>query len=57
MCEAVEQNGGHFGIAEDLWPFAETEVGDDAHTGGLCCTIRLMAQAPLSPDGLIPRLL
>lgn len=32
MCEAIEQGGGHFGIAKDGGPFAEAEVGgyDDA---------------------------
>ena len=30
MCEAIEQRGGHFGVAEDGCPFAEAQVrGDD----------------------------
>ena len=30
MSETVEQGGGHLGVAEDGWPFAEGEVcGDD----------------------------
>ena len=33
--EAVEQRGGHLGIAEDGGPFAEAEVGGDGHTGAL----------------------
>jgi len=27
--EAVQQGGGHLGVAEDLHPFAEVEVGGD----------------------------
>ena len=29
MGEAVEQRGGHLGIAKYRWPFAEGEVGGD----------------------------
>ncbi len=29
MGEPVEQRGGHLGVAEDSWPFAEREVGGD----------------------------
>ena len=29
MGEAVEQRGGHLGIAEDARPFAEGEIGGD----------------------------
>jgi transposase len=29
MGEPVEESGGHLGIAEDRWPFAEGEVGGD----------------------------
>jgi len=31
MGQAIEQGGGHFGVAEDAWPFAEAEVGGDDH--------------------------
>jgi hypothetical protein len=33
--EAVEQGGGHLGIAEDRGPFAEAEVGGDDDAGAL----------------------
>ena len=33
MGEPVEQGGGHFGIPEDLHPFAKTEVGGDDQGG------------------------
>ena len=41
MGEAVEQGGGHLGIAEDRGPFAEAEVGcdDDA-----CALVKLAQQ-------------
>ena len=29
MDQAVEQRGGHFGVAEDVRPFAKGEVGGD----------------------------
>ena len=35
MGQAIEQRGGHFGIAEDAGPFAEAEVGGDDDTGML----------------------
>jgi hypothetical protein len=31
--EAVQQGGGHLGVAEDLHPFAEVEVGGDDERG------------------------
>jgi len=31
--EAVQQGRGHFGVAEDLHPFAEVEVGGDDQGG------------------------
>ena len=31
--DAVEQSGGHLGVAEDLYPFAEGEVGGDDERG------------------------
>ena len=33
MREAIQQGGGHFGIAEYLGPFAEAEVGGDHDAG------------------------
>ena len=33
MGEAVEQCGGHLGIAEHAWPFTEGEIGGDDHRG------------------------
>ena len=35
MGQAIEQRGGHFGIAEDAGPFAEAEVGGDDDAGML----------------------
>ena len=35
MCQAVEQRGGHLGVAKDGWPFAEGEVGGDDDRGVL----------------------
>ena len=35
MGETVEQRGGHLGVAEDGWPFAEGEVGGDDDRGAL----------------------
>ena len=35
MGEAVEQRGGHLGIAEDARPFAEGEIGRDDDRGAL----------------------
>ena len=35
MGEAVEQRGGHLGVAEDARPFAEGEVGGDDDRGAL----------------------
>ena len=35
VSQAVEHCGGHLGIAEDLGPFAEAEVGGDDHAGAL----------------------
>ena len=35
MREPVEQRGGHLGVAEDGWPFAEGEVGGDDDRGAL----------------------
>jgi hypothetical protein len=29
MGEAIEQRGGHLGIAEDAWPFPEGKIGGD----------------------------
>jgi hypothetical protein len=33
--EAVQQCGGHLGVAENAGPFAEAEIGGDDHTGPL----------------------
>ena len=33
MGQAIEQGGGHFGIAKDARPFAEVEVGGDDDRG------------------------
>ena len=35
MGEAIEQRGGHLGIAEDRGPFAEAEVRGDDDAGPL----------------------
>jgi len=35
MREAIEQRSGHLGIAEDLAPLPEAEVGGDDHAGVL----------------------
>ena len=35
MGEAVEQRGGHLGVAEDARPFAEGQVGGDDDRGPL----------------------
>ena len=35
MGETVEQRGGHLGVAEDGWPFAEGEGGGDDDRGAL----------------------
>ena len=31
--EAIEQSGGHLGIAEHFGPFAEAEIGSDDDAG------------------------
>ena len=33
MGQAIEKRGGHFGIAEDAGPFAESEIGGDDDRG------------------------
>ena len=33
MGDAIEQGGGHLGVAEDSGPFAEAEVGGDDDAG------------------------
>ena len=33
MGKAIEQRGGHLGIAEHAGPFAEAEVGGDDNAG------------------------
>src|SRR5262249_61495394 len=35
VSEAVEERGGHLGVAEDAGPFAEREVGGDDDRGTL----------------------
>ena len=35
MGQAIEQRGGHLGVAEDGGPFAEAEVGGDDDAGAL----------------------
>jgi hypothetical protein len=35
MGQPVEQRRGHFGVAEDAWPFAEGEIGGDNGRGAL----------------------
>jgi len=35
MGEAIEQRGGHLGIAEDRGPVAEAQIGGDDDTGSL----------------------
>jgi hypothetical protein len=51
MGEAVEQCGGHLGIAEHTGPFAEAEVGGDDDAGLLVePESRWNSSAP--PEGL-----
>ena len=33
--QAIEQGGGHLGVAEHTWPFAESEVSGDDDRGTL----------------------
>ncbi|OAJ66335.1 hypothetical protein A0123_03012 [Gluconobacter cerinus] len=33
MGEAIEKGGCHLGIAEDLAPFTEAQIGDNDNTG------------------------
>ena len=33
MGEAIEERGGHLGVAEDGRPFAEAEIGGDDDAG------------------------
>jgi len=33
--QTIKQRGGHLGVAEDLGPFTEGEVGGDHHAGVL----------------------
>ena len=35
MGQAIEQRGGHLGVAEDARPFGEAEVGGHHHRGAL----------------------
>src|SRR4051812_13751542 len=35
MSEAIQQRGGHLGIAEDAGPFTEGEIGGDEDGGAL----------------------
>ena len=35
VCQAIEQGGGHLGIAERFGPFAKAEVGGDDDAGAL----------------------
>ncbi len=35
MGQAIEQSGGHLGVAEDRGPFAKAEVGGDDDAGAL----------------------
>ena len=41
MGQAVEQGGGHLGVAEDRGPFAEAEIGRDGHA---CFLVELAQQ-------------
>ncbi len=42
MREAVEQRGGHLGLAEDSGPFTEAQVGGDDDAGALVDDQRLI---------------
>ena len=42
--KAVEQGGGHFGVAEDARPFAEGEIGGDDDRGALVEPVDQMKQ-------------
>ena len=33
--QAIEQRGGHLGVAEHTWPFTEVEIGGDEDRGSL----------------------
>jgi len=33
MGEAIQQGGGHLGIAEDIGPFTQTQLGGDNDAG------------------------
>lgn len=33
MSEAIEESGRHLGVAEDLAPFTEAQIGGDDNTG------------------------
>ena len=35
MGQAIEQGGGHFGIAKDTAPLGEGQIGRDDHAGAL----------------------
>ena len=35
MGKAIEQSRGHLGVAKDIGPFTEAEVGGDDDTGAL----------------------
>ena len=35
VCQAIEESGGHFGVAEDGGPFAEAQIGCDDYAGTL----------------------
>ena len=42
--QAVEESGGHLGVAEDRGPFAEAEVGGDGDAGTLVKLAEQMEQ-------------
>ena len=44
MGQAIEECGGHLGVAEDRGPFAEAEVGGDRHAGALVELAQQMEQ-------------
>jgi len=55
MGQAIEQRGGHLGIAEDAGPFAEAEVGGDDDAGMLVYRHDLWAKvlAHLKPRSML----
>ena len=56
MGQAIEQRGGHLGVAEDRGPFAEAEIGGDDHAIALIEFARQMdgGRSESSPGDCFP---